>query len=297
MTASTYIERIAIFALLFSVIPVNALSAQSLDMTLSIGEAISSGYTLSDGTVVSGNFIKGTNGTYATDHGESGTAVISGQTYSGYTFDDTTAPSTDPYLATNIATSSRTSVDNGLSGNHADFIGFHVHFSQPTFVSDFFGLSIDGQNNKQTEWMASFAYNGTTLQSQPTITLGSSTKLITSTENISSSWQNAVNSVISGLPGNLPSTWNFGIKKNGASSYPPDSPNAQAKFSYGVAVTDVFVLWGIQGSTTGSGGASAGVTGLNITLTHAPEPSSALLFFVGGGWMLWRRRHSERKSG
>jgi len=179
---------------------------------------------------------------------------------------------------------------NGDADNMDNFVGFHIHFSSPIPMHDFFMTDIDG-----LEYGFSFALNGTTVL-QPTLTLGNQATLEQITHDFdAAAMDTAIANLTSGVdPGAMsPSSLNVARTLLG-SNVTGDSPDGQVRFGYGgAAVTDLFFGWGFWHNTTSTGTQRSGVTGISvIEPTIVPEPSLTVLMLALSSVLLIRRRRA-----
>ena len=188
-------------------------------------------------------------------------------------------------------------VDDGVNGNYQDFIGFHITFSNPIPLYDFYVTDVDGG-----EWSLSFAMNGTS-PVLPSVTLGSNLAIQTvSTNTLAASSYDTAISYTSGSA-TTPSTVNIvqDLDNNGNVDIPPT--DGQAKYSYnGQLVTDLVFSWGLhfdRNDAAIQNNQRSGVSGFSIIEpANVPEPSAALLgalsslLFLGRRYRVFKRQKS-----
>ena len=268
-------------------------------LSLVLFAAVSSGQTLSFGPLGLPQVIPGTNNvTYTTTtvqggtatpqtHNQSGSVTSSlGGTFDGTFFDPAVDPDTS--LTTLIGSTVRENIDEGISGDYANFVGLNVSFSEPVPLFSFGFVDLDGnQLVGQNEWVGSFGTNsGATVI--PGITLGDPTAQAQRPSSTVVDW--------SGLVG-APTTYAVAFNNDASAGVDPDDPTSQVAFDYGGALVDnLYFVWGLEGDETGNPNQdnNSGVTGFRVftEVESVPEPSSAALFALGGLFFAGRRRRS-----
>jgi len=183
------------------------------------------------------------------------------------------------------------SVSDGLANDFADSIGFSVSFSSPTFVEHFYGADIDGQGPGTTgEWMMSFGFDGASFV-EPTVLLDVASRLTADDQAISTS----LNTDLGLTGGQVIDTSIFVARQTTAGGASPNTGRNQALFVYDAQVTDLYFLYGAQGSHSGNDIAGAGVSGLFVAdpvVAPVPLPAASLLLLaaIGGLGAVARRR-------
>jgi len=232
--------------------------------------------------------IQGGTGTAGTHDGSgsvgTGADIGSGGTtpYNGTYFDANVDG--DVNLVTSINSTTRENIDEGISGDYANYIGLSVSFSSPIPMFAFGFLDLDGNVSAgQNEWVGSFAVNGTSTVI-PVITLGDAT----------AQGQHAASTTVdwSGLA-NAPTSYPVIFNNDSNAGVPSHDPASQVTFDYGGALVDtLYFVWGLEGDDTGGarGNNSSGVTGFNVIESNVPEPSSAALLGLGTLGLIIRRK-------
>ena len=99
----------------------------------------------------------------------------------------------------------------------------------------------------------------------------------------------------SGITG-APTSYAVIFNNNNTAGEDPDSPSTQISFDYGGDFVDhIYFVFGLEGDNTGNanGNNASGVTGFVVDETvSVPEPSSSVLFGLGGLVLLARRKRA-----
>ena len=212
-------------ALLFALLA-GAPAAQAQDLfPASIGAIVNgdfapgSGQTLPLGITATGRALATGTAQFGPDHGNTGAAVpFLGRNFeAGDTgFDAINGrpfrPATE---ATTLHSNDRSLIDNGLTSEFKDAIGFEVTFSQPVPISYFYGVDLDG-----IEWKTAFAVDGSGNVVIPEHVLSSNTSLrtISDADVNEASWNAEINSTT--LPTNFQLPITTRIQPN-----PANAPN------------------------------------------------------------------------
>ncbi len=151
-------------------------------------------------------------------------------------------------------------IDEGTTGSNRfkDAIGFRVWFTQPVLVKEFLVVDVDGHGNN-SEWVASFAYNGTSMIA-PAITAGN--WLTNQSRNVNVNWAAMVNAKI---PGAGAAFSNLAFPKetgNVNEEGDPDEIRGQVIFDYSSQLVDnIFFLFGVSGEA----GICAGTQNVSVS--------------------------------
>ena len=208
-----------------------------------------------------------------------------GGTYDGTFFDS--AVDGDTAFTTSIESTRREDIDEGISGNYANYIGISVEFSAPISLESFGFIDLDGDvSSGQNEWVGSFGtLSGTAVI--PTVALGDPTQQAQRAAGTTVDW--------SGIIG-APTSYAIAFNNNNTAGEDPDSASTQISFDYGGDFVDrIYFVWGLEGDETGgaNGNNASGVTGFVVDETVSiPEPSSGVLFGLGGLVLLARRKRA-----
>jgi len=275
--------RIALLAFFLSPLFAQLLSADVISFRDVIASSTGIGVQFNGNTVTAtGSIIYG-----------NGYSATLANAFSGTLFENAqglTAPSETTRLEGNGINVSRGDVDN-----LDNFVGFHVNFSSPIPLHDFYMTDIDG-----LEYGFSYALNGTSII-QPTVipgdlTLPSPTLEVVNHDVDSAALDNAIANLTTGVDPGATAPTNLTIARALiAGNVSGDSPEGQVRFGYGgELVTDLFFGWGLYNNSTSVGTQRSGVTGFSVVestiIEPVPEPSSLVFAFSLVGIALVRRR-------
>lgn len=215
----------------------------------SILNSMPAGLRLPDGTIVKAERIVSGTGVHSAASGTVNPTMMGG-TFTGNTLPQYVGDPT-PNTFSIIETTSSATIDNGITNNAQNSIGFHIFFDRPTLKISFLAVDIDGFNTSpgNAEWVSEFAFNGNTYVPydhivDPSITVAN---LNVNTSSPTHTWRTLItNRIGAAAAANLPTSMR--IERAAGGGIQPDNLNGQVLFNPAdpnAAVTDFFLLWGI----------------------------------------------------